>query len=212
MKERRKTCEINLIECPYYSDGECTFENSDRPKVVAVDLDGTILEYNGWRGHSRFGKPIEGAKEALEELKRRGFIIVIWTTRFNTKEIGEYLRRCGIPFDYINENPYQPPDCSNKIYADYYIDDRAVEFRGDWASVLGKILSSETSNKYVRDLYTYLKIQETKTEKLISLVLKYLKGEDIDVNFVEFALEELRRRGYEPVVKFEKIRGGDTNE
>ena len=74
---------------------------------------------------------------------------------------------------------------------------------------LTECLSSGTSNKYVRDLYTFLKVQETKTEELINLVLKYFKGEYIDVNFVEFALEELRRRGYEPVVKFEKIKGGD---
>lgn len=110
------------------------------PKTIVVDLDGTILEYGGWRDHSHFGKPIPKAKESLQKLKERGYIIIIWTTRNNKEEIAHYLKKLGIPFDYINENPFQPPDCSNKIYADYYVDDRAIEFRGDWQEVLGKIL------------------------------------------------------------------------
>ena len=86
------------------------------------------------------GKPIPKAKESLQKLKERGYIIIIWTTRNNKEEIAYYLKKLGIPFDYINENPFQPPDCSNKIYADCYVDDKAIEFRGDWQEVLGKIL------------------------------------------------------------------------
>ena len=102
-----------------------------------------MLEYNGWKGHKHFGEPIVSGfwgeflygipymmhpRDALRELKRRGYVIIIWTTRSNVEDVAEVLRKYDIPFDYIDENPYQPPDCSNKIYADVYIDDRAVKF------------------------------------------------------------------------------------
>jgi len=115
------------------------FEKIKKPKTIAIDLDGTILEYNGWKGHSWFGRPIRGVREALKKLKEAGFVIIIWTTRPNRSDVARTLKIHGIPFDYINENPYQPPDTSNKIYADYYIDDRAIEFDGDWKKVLEKL-------------------------------------------------------------------------
>ncbi|ADC64719.1 Haloacid dehalogenase domain protein hydrolase type 3 [Ferroglobus placidus DSM 10642] len=118
----------------------CNFEKAPKPKTIAIDLDGTILEYDGWKGHSHFGKPLPGAREALQKLKEEGFVIIIWTTRGDREKVARYLKEQGIPFDYINENPYQPPDSSNKIYADYYVDDRAVEFKGDWQEVLKKVL------------------------------------------------------------------------
>jgi len=126
--------------CRYFKDGECVWDKVERPKIVAVDLDGTILEFNEWKGHNHFGKPLKGAKEALQKLKEMGFVIIIWTTRKNREDIAKYLTEHDIPFDYINENPLQPPDCDIKIYADYYVDDRAIEFRGDWKEVLRKIL------------------------------------------------------------------------
>jgi len=126
--------------CEFFRHGRCTWHDVSRPKVVAVDLDGTILRFDGWKGQKHFGEPLPGAKEALFELKRRGFIVVIWTTRKNIEDIKRVLAKYGIPFDYINENPHQPPDCGGKIYADFYVDDRAVEFNGNWDTVLRKIL------------------------------------------------------------------------
>jgi hypothetical protein len=38
---------------------------AERQRVVAVDLDGTLLEYNGWKGEAHYGNPIEGQTEGL---------------------------------------------------------------------------------------------------------------------------------------------------
>lgn|GEM_PF-2881606 len=110
-----------------------------RPKVIAVDLDGVVLDYDGWRGHDNFGKVKEGAKEALAEFKKRGWVVVIWTTRGRVDKVEKYLREQGVPFDYINENPYGPPDSSRKIHADVYIDDKAVRFR-DWEQARSEVI------------------------------------------------------------------------
>ncbi|PTD94720.1 hypothetical protein C9439_01005 [archaeon SCG-AAA382B04] len=138
------TCDLNLEDCQYYDEGECRFDEADIPKTVAVDLDNTIFELTEWKGQNHFGKPIEGVKQALNQLREDGFEIIIWTTRFNEgkeglKNISDLLEKHDIPFDYINYNPYQPPDMSQKLYADYYIDDRAIEFNGDWSEVVEKI-------------------------------------------------------------------------
>lgn len=141
-------CDLDLGECRYYENGKCFFHETDIPKTIAVDLDNTIFRLDKWRGQNYFGEKIDGVKENLKKLKEMGFEIIIWTTRFNEEEpkledISDLLEKKEIPFDYINENPYQPPDMSQKIYADYYVDDRAIEFKGNWDEVIKKIKEKE---------------------------------------------------------------------
>ncbi len=50
-------------------------------KVIAVDFDGTLFEYDGWIDSNHYGEPIDGAKEAIEALREKGFKIIIFTTR-----------------------------------------------------------------------------------------------------------------------------------
>ena len=45
---------------------------AERQRVVAVDLDGTLLEYNGWKGEAHYGNPISGMREVLIRLRERG--------------------------------------------------------------------------------------------------------------------------------------------
>ncbi len=115
-------------------------------KVVAIDFDGTLFEYDGWKNSAHYGEPIDGAKEAVEKLRDRGFKIMIFTTRGNVEGVKEALEKYDIPYDYINENPHAPPeaDISDvKPPANYYIDDRAVHFTGDWNEVMKEIEKRE---------------------------------------------------------------------
>jgi hydroxymethylpyrimidine pyrophosphatase-like HAD family hydrolase len=112
-----------------------------KPKTVCIDLDGTIAHYTEWRGETHFGEPIEGVRQALEQIQQNGWKIIIFTTRSNTALIEEYLHEHSIPFDFINFNPDQPANAiGGKIYADAYIDDRAVPFNGDWQATLKEVL------------------------------------------------------------------------
>ncbi len=114
-------------------------------KVVCVDLDGTISNFVEWVDECTFGDPIPNADFALRELKLKGYIIIIYTTRSDKKEIAKFLKKNKIPFDYINENPNQPANAiGGKPYADLYIDDRGLTFDGDWKDTLKKILSFKT--------------------------------------------------------------------
>jgi len=109
--------------------------------VICVDFDGTIAE---WGIYPEPGLPCIGVKEALQKLKDDGFEIVISSARTSDemskypidKEvqkrlIEEYLKKYDIPYDRVLK--------SDKIVAKFYIDDRAIEYRGDWKDVIRKV-------------------------------------------------------------------------
>jgi hypothetical protein len=109
-------------------------------KVVAVDFDGVINSYkSGWRGASATDEPVLSAAESLHTLYNRGYKVIIFSTRANTKEgvetIREYLRK----HTENNEIADSIEITSQKPIADMYIDDRAIPFTGDWAETLKQI-------------------------------------------------------------------------
>lgn len=107
-------------------------------KTIAIDLDGTILKYDRWRGAKHFGEPLPGAVEFMQKLYDDGWFIIIWTTRGNTKDVKNYLNEKSIVFDTINVNPNQPKGTSQKVIADAYLDDRAIRFT-NWPNAYKEI-------------------------------------------------------------------------
>ena len=101
--------------------------------TLAVDFDGTIAHYRGYAGRGVFLDPIPGAADALRRLKAQGWDIVVFTCRTEEDELRAYLDAHAIPFDAINVGMDPAMECSGKVYADIYLDDRAVTFR-DWSS------------------------------------------------------------------------------
>lgn len=105
-------------------------------KNIAVDFDGTLCEY----AFPKIGIQTAEQKELLEiliELKKEGYKIILWTNRGDNNkykvltEAIEWCRSKGLEFDAINENlPDQKKisGYSPKIMADFYIDDKALQF------------------------------------------------------------------------------------
>jgi len=111
------------------------------PKYVCIDLDGTIAHYKEWQGEEIFGDPVEGVQAGLEKLRENGWKIIIYTTRSNQTLIAGYLNQNSIPFDYINFNPDQPKNAiGGKPYADAYVDDRGIQFNGNWSETVNEVL------------------------------------------------------------------------
>jgi hypothetical protein len=73
---------------------------------------------------ANFGGPVKGVQEGLKQISFANWkIIIIFTTRANTKLVSEYLLSLSIPFDYMNENPDQPKNAiGGKPYAEAYIE------------------------------------------------------------------------------------------
>lgn len=92
--------------------------------IIAVDFDGTIIE-DGRYPEARDSKPY--AFTVLKWLKKCGFKLVLWTCRNgeSLEKAVEFCKLNDLEFDAINTNIADWPHLSNKVAADFYIDDRA---------------------------------------------------------------------------------------
>ena len=116
------------------------------PKRAMIDLDLTLHKYSkGYKDGEIYDDAFDGAKEVIDWLRKKGYEIVIFTTRASEqnakenggdhkeqiKKVAEWLKDNGIYFDRIT---------AEKLAADFYIDDKAIHIKnGDWKSVLNVI-------------------------------------------------------------------------
>ena len=118
-------------------------DNGSR-RTIAVDFDGAIADYDGWRGAGVLGQPRSDVKECLHLLYAEGWKIIIYTTR-GEQEVTGYLREHGIPYDEFNCNSdYRTQGV--KPVADVYWDDRALRYSGDAKKDLDSIRNFRTWN------------------------------------------------------------------
>jgi len=110
--------------------------------TICVDFDGTLVRWNDLMGPPVFEL---GAVEAVRALSQAGFRIVVLTSRLSR----EWLRAAGYShlrqYMYINAALIAagvPVDLitAEKVPAVYYIDDRAIQFAGNWGRIAAAIL------------------------------------------------------------------------
>jgi phosphoglycolate phosphatase-like HAD superfamily hydrolase len=99
--------------------------------IVCVDLNGVLDAYTGWRGSEHFDPPRPGAREFLEALARRGYTVVVFTTRY-PDDVWRWLKE-------FNLDALVQQVTDRKPAAHVFVDDRAVCFRGDFDSTLREI-------------------------------------------------------------------------
>ena len=112
--------------------------------VALIDFDGVLYP---WEPIMAEPDPIPGAVTAMRRLHKAGIRIVIFTSRLSPlwlidagyreseqrEHIERLLRRDGIPFDEIT---------AEKQPAEWYVDDRAIRFSGNWPAVTDWMLYS----------------------------------------------------------------------
>jgi adenylylsulfate kinase len=142
-----ETIEESTEKILHYLYGESIADSSTEVPVprrlsIAVDFDGVIANYFGWKGRAELGAPRSDVILALRQLSQQGWKIIVHTTRCED-DIREYLVRHSIPFDEVNQNS----DYNNygtKPVATVYWDDRAVRYSGDALNDLPSILAFTT--------------------------------------------------------------------
>lgn len=93
--------------------------------IIAYDFDGTIVE----NAFPEIGDIKEDVVKEIREEKEKGSIIILWTCRSGEflEDAVKFCKVNNIPIDYANENiPELDFETSRKIYADRYVDDRAI--------------------------------------------------------------------------------------
>jgi phosphoglycolate phosphatase-like HAD superfamily hydrolase len=116
----------------------------DEQPTIAVDFDGVIANYDGWKGRDSIGTPRTDVVEVLETLRSEGWKIVVHSTRA-AEAIRPYLIENKIPFDEINRNSSDQTE-GTKPRATVYWDDRACCYSGDAHNDLATIRNFRTWN------------------------------------------------------------------
>lgn len=103
-------------------------------KYIAVDFDGTLCAHE----FPEIGEPKMEMIGFIREKHAEGTKIILYTCRDDREERAylqeavDWCKKNSIPIDAVNENPWVDFG-KKKIYADLYIDDRAVS---PWEALL----------------------------------------------------------------------------
>lgn len=107
-------------------------------KIVAIDLDGTLAEYDGWVGPEYIGKPTLNGIAMCHALRTRGYKVIVYTCRnnitmndkykINTYKVRDTIRAWldmhGLDFVTLSLDYGKP-------FAHVYLDDRGARFNPD---------------------------------------------------------------------------------
>ena len=114
---------------------------------ICIDLDGTLCDtYNHEGALYEDVSPMEGAAEAVANLRAAGFRIVLYSAR-NMKAcnnslghitavqapiIDKWCKKHNIEYDEL---------WLGKPLADFYIDDKGITFQGDWKATVDEVIA-----------------------------------------------------------------------
>lgn len=108
------------------------FNRMKKLKTIAVDFDGVLASYDGWKGFNVLGQPNFEVINAVNSLYDLNYHILIFTTRKTTLTLKCWLKKYKVKYHAINSNKHNPPNTSIKPIYDCIIDDRAVNYHGQF--------------------------------------------------------------------------------
>ena len=123
-----------------------------RKFVIAVDFDGTICENK----YPMIGKLKNGVREVINKLvDNDNCEIIIWTCREGKylQDAIKFLNNNFIPYHYINDNCNWAKETFSynancrKVFADLYIDDKAIFANIKWKQMYDEIIKIKNSKK-----------------------------------------------------------------
>ncbi len=114
--------EVHYGEAPAY-DAVVGEPRDDGRHTIYLDLDGVLAGYDRFRHPTYIGEPLEGARAFVEQLRRRGEV-VLYSGRLSSgaghDAVVAWLKRNGMEVDRLD---------ASKPLASAFVDDRAVVCR-----------------------------------------------------------------------------------
>ena len=95
-------------------------EEKSEQKWVGFDLDGTLAEYDGWKGIDHIGKPVKPMVELMKRMHDDGKVVKIVTARVAPRRLEDGT--VGEEFTWMTPRPSSDP------YAKY----TATQYIQDW--------------------------------------------------------------------------------
>lgn len=108
-----------------YEEELIAFQFSSDDSVIGVDFDGTLVEYDGYKGDFEFGKPIQSMIDECSKAIGNGYKIVVFSARCDCDEVNnaiiEHLSKAGL-------DVHGATNIKLKIFKEFW-DDRAMRVR-----------------------------------------------------------------------------------
>jgi hydroxymethylpyrimidine pyrophosphatase-like HAD family hydrolase len=175
------------------------YESKKRPPILAVDFDGTITEQASFADFKPNSHPREYAIKVLNQLYHEGCYIIIWTCRAEVVQgdMITFLDKWGIPYDKINENVDGLPfKTSQKIVADFYIDNKSIGNLMEWEEVYDRVhLEFEDYFNSIQDKIKTSKLPKNPTDE--TLIKMWQELGNIPTNNEEIILKPFYEWGIE---------------
>ena len=123
-------------------------------KTICVDFDGVLNEYDGYE-EGNLGEPLSGSQDFIKELRRK-YKVVILTSRQKEQVI-----------DWLNNNGFPSMKVSNrKVPAVAYIDDRAIQFNGNYKKVISRLKNFKPY--WAKEYYRVCDVETGETKALFA--------------------------------------------
>jgi len=107
-----------------------------RPRI-ALDLDKTLVQYNGWKGEDHIDILFPGAFEFVKTLSDSGWYIIIFTARAeNANSINIISRWVKETFPFLVGRQLIQVTNIKLREIECFVDDRAITFRENYTEVL----------------------------------------------------------------------------
>ncbi len=112
-------------------------------KNIAVDFDGVVHTFDkGWHDGTCYGDPIEGALAALKILSET-YNLIIFSAKVRPDRplvmektglqlVDAWLKKHDVR-KYVSDITHEKPR------AEFYIDDKAIEFKDNWKEILERL-------------------------------------------------------------------------
>lgn len=127
-------------------------------RTICLDFDGVLHSYvSGWKGIEPTDPPTHGAQEFVQDLLNMGYIVVIQSTRADTREgefaIMSWLQKHKFPVKELQQQENNDQDwiSATKPKALLYVDDRGIRFTGKFDDVIGWIQMNPGFEPWYRD-------------------------------------------------------------
>ena len=154
MKEKIKNLyyKTYIWFCKHQFDLFWLFQMNKRKFVIAIDFDGTIVENT----YPTIGNIKQDVVEVIKTLIfKDNCEIIIWTCREGKylQDAIKFLNKNFIPYHYINDNCNWAKETFSynancrKIFADLYIDDKAIFAKIKWKQMYDEIIKIKNLKK-----------------------------------------------------------------